>query len=98
MHAKPPACAVVDLFNVDCIVKVARVVRIDRDNEFVPQIFAAIDHLLLDGFRNPIRFVENAFRELGRQIVFPNDRQHVDARRVGGSEHFNDVALRIDVA
>ena len=48
MYSESPAFIVVDLFDVDGVVKVARIVRIDRDDELAPQIFAAINHSLLD--------------------------------------------------
>src|SRR5713101_3211144 len=94
VHAEPPTF-VVDLFNIDGIVKIARVIRIDCDNEFVAQIVATIDHPLLDRLRNPIRFIDDAFWKRRRQIVFPDDRQHVDAGRSCGSKHLDDLAFWI---
>ena len=94
MHAEPPAF-VVDLFDIDGIVKIARVIRIDCDNELVAQILATIDHPLLDRLWNPISFIDDAFWKRSRQIVFPDDRQHVDAGRSCGSKHLDDLAFWI---
>ena len=41
MHAQFPGL-VADLFNMNGIIKIARVIRIDRNDEFVAQIFATM--------------------------------------------------------
>src|SRR5205814_6107999 len=88
--AEPPTASVVDLFNVDRVIKVARVIRIDRDDELIAQIFAPLDEFLFGRLRNSIRFVENALWKRSGQIIFPDDRQHVDSVRSCGSKDFDD--------
>ena len=48
VDAETPTPIIVDLFNVDRVVKIARVIGVDGDNEFVAQIVASINHSLLD--------------------------------------------------
>src|ERR1700730_5527707 len=87
----------VDLVHMNRVVKIARVIRVDGDNEFFSQILTAFEHPRIDGLRNPIRFIDNCARKFGRQIILPNDREHIDARSGGRSEQFDDLALRINV-
>ncbi len=79
------------------VVKIARIIRIDRDDELSAQIFAAFEHSPVDRFRNFTGLIDNVSRELSRKPVFSNDRQHVDAGRSGGPQHLDDLTFRIDV-
>ena len=63
VHAQPPAAAL-DPFHIDRVVEIPRVIRIDRDDEFAAQIFAALEHLLGDGFRDPLRFLHRPLSEI----------------------------------
>ena len=71
----------VDRLDVDCVVEIARVIGINSDDKFVAQILAPIELAYIDFFGNPIRFVQNVARKFCREMIFPDDRQHVDARR-----------------
>src|SRR6266478_3453971 len=97
VHTELPT-AVVDPFNLNRVVEIARIIRIDCDNKFVPQIFASLEFPRIDCFGDPVRFIENISRKVAWQMIFPNDRQHVDARRRGWSKYFDDVAFWINVA
>ena len=72
VHAESPAAAG-NSFDVDCVVEVPRVIRIDRDDEFVPKILTAFEHLLRHGFRNLVCFFDHGLRKFRRQMVFPVD-------------------------
>src|SRR6266852_2036994 len=96
VHAQLPIF-IVDLLDMNGVVKIARIIRIDRDDEFSSQIFAAFHSSPLDRFRNFTGLIDNVFWELSRKPAFSNDRQHVDAGRSGGSEHFDDLTFWIDV-
>src|ERR1700680_776811 len=96
VNSESPAL-VVGLVHMNRVVKIARVIRVDGDNEFFSQILTAFEHPRIDGFGNPIRFIDNCARKFGRQIILPNDREHIDARSGGRSEQFDDLALRINV-
>ncbi len=97
VDAELPAAAV-QAFDVDRVVEIARVVRVDRDDELLAQIFAAIGQGTIDGLGNFLRFVEHGARELERQMILPDDGKHVHAGRGAGPEDFDDFALGIDVA
>src|SRR5438876_10423078 len=88
---------IVEFFDVNGVVKIARIIRIDRDDELSSQIFAIFSHSPVDCFWNSTGLIDNLFWELGRKPVFSNDRQHVDAGRSSRSEHFDDFTFRIDV-
>ena len=88
---------IVDLLYVDRVVKIAGIIRVDRDDEFFAQILAVLEHSPVDAFGNSICFIDNVFRKFSWQIVLANDRQHVDAGRRRGPEDFDDLAFRIDM-
>src|SRR5438552_7991823 len=71
VNAEPPTAGVVDLFNVDRVIKVARVIRIDRDDELIAQIFAPLDEFLICRLWHSIRFVEYALWKRCVQIIYP---------------------------
>ena len=83
---------------MNSVVEITRIIGIDGDDEFIAQILAPIDLTCVDFFGNPVRLLQNISRKFRWQMIFPDDRQHVDARRRRGPEHFNDFALWIDVA
>ena len=80
VHAKMPA-AVGDLLDMNSVVEITRIIGIDGDDKFIAQILASIELACVDFFGNPIRLLQNISRKFRRQMVFPDDRQHVDARR-----------------
>src|SRR5438874_8050958 len=90
--------AIVDLFDVNRVVEIACILRIDGDDKFFPQIFTAIKLPRIDGFGNPVCLSDNVSWKFGRQMILPNDRQHVHARRRGWPEYFDDVAFGINMA
>src|SRR6266404_2702468 len=97
VHPESPT-GIVDLFDVNRVVEIACIVRIDGDDKFLPQIFTSLEFPCIDGFGNPICLINNVSRKFGRQMIFPNDRQHIHARRRGGPEYLDDVAFWINVA
>ena len=80
MHAEEPA-AVFQFLNVNRVVEIARILRIDRDDEFISQIFTALELLRVDFFRNLIRFLQGFARKFSRQTASSDDRKRVYARR-----------------
>src|SRR3984893_7326197 len=87
----------VDLVHMNGVVKIARVIRVDSDNEFFAQILTAFEHPRIDGLGNPIRFIDNCARKFRRQIILPNDRQYIDTWSGGRSEQFDNLAFRINM-
>src|ERR1043165_1775578 len=86
------------LLNVDCIVEFARVIGIDGDDEFSAQIFASLELPGINGRGNSLCLVQNIPGKFGWQMIFPDDRQHVDAWSRRGAEHFDDFTFGINVA
>ena len=84
--------------DIDRVVEIARIVGIDRDDEFVPQVFAFPEAIRIDRLWNFIRLGEHGARKLERQVILPNDRKHVDPGISGAAEQLDDFALGIDVA
>ena len=87
-----------DLLDVDRVVEIAGIIGIDRDDELLAQILAPVerDASTVSGIR--LGFLEDASWKFGGKMVFPDDREHVDAGRRCGAEHFDDFPFRIDVA
>src|ERR1044071_9056290 len=86
------------LLNVDCIVEIARVIGIDGDDEFSAQIFASLELPGINGLGNSLCLVQNIPGKFGWQMIFPDDRQHVDAWSRRGAEYFDDFTFGINVA
>ena len=96
MHTEPPTAAG-ELLDLNCVVKIARIVRVNCDNELQTQILAADEHLRRNSIRDLCSFLQNGLRKLGRQMIFPDDRQDVDSRRRARTKDLNYFALRINV-
>ena len=79
------------------IVKIAGVVGVDCDNEFRTQILAADEHCRANPIRNLFGFFQNGPRKFGRQMIFPDDREDVDARRRARTKDLDDFPLGINV-
>src|SRR6266516_3283152 len=73
MNAETPTAAL-DLFDINRVIEVPRVIRINGDNKFLAQIFTPVELSRVDLFRNPIRLIHNVIRKLSRQMIFANDR------------------------
>ena len=97
MDTEAPAAAG-EPFDVDRVIEIARIVRVDRDDELVAQILASLEHFFADGFRDSLRFFEDVSRKFRRKMVLPDDGQHVHAGRGAGPKDFDDLALGIDMA
>jgi hypothetical protein len=87
-----------DLLNLNCVVEIARVIGINGDDEFSAQIFASLQLPGINCLGNSLRLVQNIPGKFRWQMIFPDDRQHVDARSRRGPEHFDDFTFGINVA
>src|SRR5947209_7836174 len=87
-----------DLLNMNRVVEIARVLGIDGDDEFSAQIFASLELPVVDCLRNPFRMVQNVPGKFCWQMIFPDDREHVDSRSRSWAEHFDDFTFGINVA
>ena len=96
MHTKLPTTLA--LLNLDRVIKIARVIGIDRDDKFFAQIFASLELPWTDFIGNPLCLIQNILGKFRWQMKFPDDREHVDARRGCRPEDFDDFAFGIDVA
>ena len=96
VHTEAPT--ILYLLNLNRVVEIARVIRIDGDDKFFAQIFTSFELSRIDSFGNPLRLIQNILRKFCAEVVFADDRKHVDARRGCRSEYFDDFAFRIDVA
>ena len=96
MHTEPPTIFV--FLDLNCVIEISRIVGIDRDDEFFAQIFTSLELSWIDFIGNPLCLVQNLFRKFCWQMKFPDDREHVDARRGCRPEDFDDFAFGIDVA
>ena len=66
-------------FDVDRIVEIARVIRIDRDDEFRrADLPVSRSRLRIDCLRNLPPLREHVRRKFRRKMVLPDDREHVD--------------------
>ena len=73
MHAETPTAAL-DLFDINRVIEVPRVIRINGDDKFLPQIFTPVELSRVDLVRNPIRLIQNVIRKFSRQMIFAHDR------------------------
>ena len=90
--------SVIGRLHLDGVVEVAGIVRVNRDDVASPQILAPLPVGRGDGVAEAFRLHADRSREFTRQPVLMDHREHVDARRVGGSEHLDDDPLGIHVA
>ena len=83
----------------DGVIEILRVIRIDGDRRCGAAIDAAVRFVReTDRRSDGAGFVQHLLREMERQIVLAQDREHVDAFGVGRTEHFDDLAFRMGVA
>src|SRR5436190_6219147 len=95
VHAEAPTA--VGLFNLNRVIEIACIIRIDRDDKVFAQDIASFELPCIDSFRHLVRLIQNIIRKFCRQMIFADDREHVDARSGGRPEHFDDFPFRIDV-
>ena len=86
------------LLNIDRIVKIAGIIRVDGKDELLPQVFAALQHAGFNRLRDPIRFIDHASRKFRWKMVAPNYRKQINAWRLSRAEDLNDFAFGINVA
>src|ERR1700693_4716646 len=79
------------------IIKVTRIVRVDREYGSRSEVFARPQFLVRDRERNLFRFFQNHIRERDRKIILSNDRENIDARLLSRAKNFNDFAFGINV-
>ena len=96
MHAEAPTA--VGLLDVDGVVEIARIVGINCDDKFFAQIFAFRELPSVDFFRNALRLIQNIVGKFCRQMIFADDREHVDAWRRRRPEHFDDFSFGANMA
>ena len=96
VHAKPPA-VLAGLFNIDRVIEITRVIRIDRDDKFFAQIFAVSKQAIVNGWANSVGFIDHGLGKFGRQMIAPDDRKKINPGRTGWPQHLNDLAFRVNV-
>ena len=79
------------------IIKVTRIVRVDREYRSRSEVLARAQFLVRYLERNLFRFFQNHFREHDRKIILSNDRENIDARLLCRAENFNDLPFGIEV-
>jgi hypothetical protein len=97
MDSEPPA-STLNALDVDGVIEIPRVIRINCDDKLVSQVLAPGEHFLAHGLGDLLRFIQDRPRKLRRKMILPNDRKHVHARRRARTEIFYDLPFRIDVA
>src|SRR4029453_6611233 len=86
-----------DPLNMNCIVEIARVIGIDGEDEFSAQIFGSLQFSSINCLGNSLCLVRNIPGKFRWQMIFPDDRQHVDARSRSRAEHFDVFTFGITV-
>ena len=71
VHAEAPTA--VGLFNLNRVIEIACIIRIDRDDKVFAQVFASFELPCIDSFRNPLRLIQNILRKFCRQMIFADD-------------------------
>ena len=84
--------------HLDGIVKVPRVIGIDRDDIPAPQILAPIQIRLRDDFAELSGFLADRCGKFARQAVLVNHRKHIHTGGTRGSEHLDNAPLGIHMA
>src|SRR5437762_644456 len=76
VHTQLPT--VLGLLDMNRVIKIACIIGIDGDDKLFAQIVASIELLRIDFFGNTVRLVQNISRKFCRQMIFADNRQHVD--------------------
>src|SRR5215469_3432053 len=84
--------------HMDSVVKVARIVRIDREYRCGSQVLAPSQFFARYFERNRFRFFQYRVRKHHRKIIFSNNRQDIDPRLSSRAENLNNLAFGINVA
>ena len=80
------------------VIEILGVIWIDGEDEFSAQIESASRIALVDLRGDTGRVALDVLGELSWEIVFADDREHVNARRIGRSKHLDDTAFGVEVA
>src|SRR5262249_49507622 len=83
--------------DLNCVVEIARIVGIDRNDELIAQIFTLCVLTRVDSFWNLRCLLQGHRRKTKRQMIFPDNRQHVDTRIRRPSKQLDQFAFRINV-
>src|SRR5688572_10461309 len=97
MNPKPPASAL-NALDVDGVIEITRVVRINREDKLISQVLATGEHRLLHGLGDLLSFIQDRPRKFCWKMILPNDRKHVHAGRRTRAEVLDNLAFRIDMA
>src|SRR6266478_6289147 len=81
------------LLNRSGNIEITRIIGINGDDEFSAQIFASLELPGIKRLGNSLRLVQNIPGKFRWQMIFPDDRQHVDAWSRRRPEHFDDLTL-----
>ena len=84
--------------HIDGVVKVLRVIGVDGENKAVTQILALGGISGVDLRGHALRLAQDIMGKFQWQPVLANDREHVDARRTGRAEDFDEVSLGVHMA
>ena len=84
--------------HIDGVVKVLRVIRVDGENKAVTQILALGGIGGVDLRGHALRLAQDIMGKFQWQPVLANDGEHVDARRTGRAEDFDEVSLGVHMA
>ena len=95
VDGQPPAAALA--FNVDGIVVVLRVVRVDRQHGLFAEVFAAVKIRGRDDGRDRLRFLKHGGRKFFGKVVTAHQREQIHPASQSRPEHFEHFPLRIDV-
>ena len=97
VHPQPPLLGR-NLFQTNRVVKILRVVGINRDDVMRAAIQPPGQIFFVNRRANRVRLGEHGFGKMQRQIILAQHGQHIHALRIGRAEHLDDFTLGITVA
>src|SRR5262245_23242712 len=80
------------------VVKILGILGVDCDHSVRAAINTRSDFLGFDVGSEISSLLQNAVRKVKRQVVLPQDREHIDAFLIWRAQNFNNFALGINLA
>ena len=94
MH--PQAVSFRKLLNADGIIKITRVIPVDRDRQKIAQIMASFfDHRVIDGIRHIADLFQRFRGKFSKDIMLDQQGKDIDAWIVFVAQHSGDMTLQL---